>query len=47
MNEETVKLNDKELTESQFTEKKEQLEKQKGVQVVRIQENEYKTRLQD
>lgn len=42
-----VVLNGNRLTESQFQEKKEELEKQKGVQVVEVAKDEFKTRLHD
>lgn len=42
-----IVLNGNKLTESQFIEKKEELEKQKGVKVVEVSTDEYKTRLQD
>lgn len=45
--EDEVVLNGKKLTESQFAEKKTELEKQKGVQVVEVAKDEYKTRLHD
>ena len=45
--EDEVVLNGKKLTESQFVEKKTELEKQKGVQVVEVAKDEYKTRLHD
>jgi len=45
--EEEITLNGNKLTESQFKEKKEQIEKQKGAKVVEVADGEYKTRLQD
>jgi len=46
-NMEEVTLNGNKLTESQFEEKKQEYENQKGVQVVEVGNKEYKTRLQD
>lgn len=45
--EEEVTLNGNKLTESQFQEKKQEIEKQKGVQIVEVDKGEYKTRLHD
>ena len=42
-----VTLNNKKLTESQFQEEKEKLEKQKGVKVVEVEQGKYKTRIQE
>ena len=44
---EEIILNGNKLTESQFEEKKQEYESQKGVQVVEVGNKEYKTRLQD
>lgn len=44
---EEVTLNNKKLTESEFVEKKEELEKKKGVKVVEVGDKEYRTRLQE
>ena len=47
MENEEIILNGNRLTESQFQEKKEEIEKQKGVTLVEVSNNEYRTRLHD
>lgn len=41
-----ITLNEKEVTKEEFEEKKEELESKKGVTVVKVKENTYKTRIQ-
>ena len=45
--EDTVKVNSKEIPLTQLEEEKKKLESAKGVKLVKIKENEYKTRLED
>lgn len=42
-----VTLNNQKLNESQFQQEKERLEKMKGVKVVEVNTNQYKTRIQE
>ena len=42
---ETVKLNEKEISQEEFKKKKEELEQKPGVKVVQVSENTYKTRI--
>ncbi len=42
-----VTLNGQLLTESELNQKKEEIEKQKGISVVEVSNGEYRTRLQD
>lgn len=42
-----IELNGQKLTESQFVEKKQELEKQKGVKIVEVSQGVFKTLLQD
>ena len=44
---EKVKLNEKELTQEEFENEKEKLEKNKGIKVVETGTDEYKTRIQE
>ena len=46
MEEEKIKLNEKEMTPEEFEEKKKELEKQKGISIKEVKPNEYKTRIQ-
>jgi len=46
MEEEKIKLNEKEMTAEEFEEKKKELEKQKGISIKEVKPNEYKTRIQ-
>lgn len=46
MNEDKVKLNEKEMTKEDFNKKKESLESKKGVTVVETGQNEYKSKIQ-
>jgi len=41
-----IKLNEKELTKEEFEKKKKELEAQKGIKLVKINESTYKTRIQ-
>lgn len=45
LNEQVIKLNEKTLTLDEFNIQKEKISHQKGVQLVEIAENEFKTRL--
>jgi len=47
MDEKEVVLNGRKLTESQFNEKKQEIEKQKGVLLIEVSPGVFKTRLND
>lgn len=47
LTEEKVVFNGKEITVEKFQEEKKELESQKGVKVVEVQPNQYKTRIQE
>lgn len=47
MEEKTVEVNGQTLTESQLQEKKEEISKQKGVVLVEVSKDVYRTRLND
>lgn len=47
MDEKEITLNGKKLTESQFEEKKQEIEKQKGVLLIEVSPGVFKTRLND
>ena len=46
MDEEKIKFNEQEITKEEFNKKKEELEQKKGVKVIQISENTFKTRIQ-
>ncbi len=43
--EEVIILNGKEISKKEFEEKKKEIEEEKGVQLVEVQKNVYKTRI--
>ena len=47
MENQEITLNNKKLNESQFQEEKEKLERMKGVKVVEVNKDTYKTRIQE
>jgi len=47
MDEKEIILNKKKLTEAEFEQEKEKLEENKGVKVVEVNKNEFKTRIQE
>ncbi|NTW90994.1 MAG: hypothetical protein HGA35_03555 [Erysipelotrichaceae bacterium] len=47
MDEKEIVLNNKKVTETQFETEKQKLEENKGVKVVEVNKNEYKTRIQE
>ena len=47
MEENTVTFNGRLLTESQLQSEKERVERERGVDIIEVKKDEYKTRLQD
>lgn len=47
MEESNVVLNGKKITESQLNEKKEEIKKEKGIDIVEVSKDVYRTRLND
>jgi hypothetical protein len=43
----TIILNEKQITLQEFEDKKNEIKNQKGIELVKLQENVYKTRLLD